>query len=223
MFERRIERLGADWVPVLWDGDRLVGFLMGCRTDRSTADFRTWEEMTDGGTLESTHDPDGRNLYIVTLSMLPGSSGRPGQSMLFANQISAIIRHDIQQVFFESRLPGLRPWVARQCTRQGRRITQLTDDERHAYAETYMRLTQTVDGREVPHDRLLRIYHRAGARIERLIENGYQDGPSLNYGALCVLPNPMPGWAQRHPAVRAVAGRGLALASRSPLLMRKGF
>jgi hypothetical protein len=214
-FEKRLARLGPDWTPVLCDGDRVIGFLMGCRTSRSTADFRTWEEMTDAGTLESTYDPDGRNLYIVTLSMLPSAASRAGQNMLFANQISAIIRYDITEVFFESRLPGLRGWTVRQCRRDGRRIGDLTDAELHAYAETYLALTRTVNGREVPQDPLLAIYHRVGARVVRLIENGYQDGQSLNFGALCVLPNPMPGWAQRQPSLRALGGHGLGLASRS--------
>lgn len=222
-FEKRLSRLGPDWTPVLCDGDRVVGFLMGCRTSRSTADFRTWEEMTDAGTLESTYDPDGRNLYIVTLSMLPSAASRAGQNMLFANQISAIIRYDITEVFFESRLPGLRAWTVRQCRRDGRRIADLTSAELHAHAETYLTLTRTVNGREVPQDHLLAIYHRVGARVVRLIENGYQDGQSLNFGALCVLPNPMPDWAQRKPPLRALGGRGLGLASRSPLLMRKAF
>ena len=62
-----------------------------------------------------------------------------------------------------------------------------------------------------------------GVRFVRLIENGYQDGPSLNFGVLCVLPNQMPPWVQRRPALRALAGGTLALASRSPLLMRRVF
>ena len=155
--------------------------------------------------------------------MLPGVSAGPGRSMLFANQIAAIIRHDIAEVFFESRLPGLRAWTARQCARQGRRIHQLTDDERRDYAETYLRLTRVVDGRAEPQDHLLAVYHRAGARFVRLIENGYQDAPSLNFGVLCVLPNPAPAWVRRRAAFRALAGRTLALASRSPRLMRGTF
>lgn len=223
LFTLRLERLGSEWTPVLCEGDRVVGFLMGCRTRRTTTDFRTWEEMTDGGTLESTHDPRGRNLYIVTLSMLPGVSSGPGRSMLFGNQIAAIIRHDITEVFFESRLPGLRAWLARQGAGQGRRISDLTDAERRDHAERYLRLTRIVDGREVPQDHLLTVYHHAGARFVRLIENGYQDAPSLNFGVLCVLPNPAPAWVQRRPALRALAGRTLAVASRSPLLMRRAF
>ena len=222
-FERRLRHLGAEWTPVLWDRGRVAGFVMGCRTNRSTGDFLSWEEMTDGGTLESTHDPRGRNLYIVTLSMLPGASGPPGRSMLIANQLAAIVRHDIAEAFFESRLPGLRAWVRRQCGRQGRRIDDLTDADLRAYAGTYAGLTRSVDGREVPYDHLLAVYHHAGARIGRLIENGYQDGPSLNFGVLCVLPNPMPAWVRRRPALRAIAGRMLALASRSPLLMRRAY
>lgn len=223
LFARRLQRLGPEWTPALWERDRMVGFLMGCRTHRTTADFRTWEEMTDGGSLESTHDPHGRNLYIVTLSMLPGASAGPGRNMLFANQIAAIIRHDIAEVFFESRLPGLRGWLARQCARQGRRIRDLTDAERRDHAETYLRLTRTVNGRQLPQDHLLTVYHLAGARVVRLIENGYQDAPSLNFGALCVLPNPAPSWVRRRAALRALAGRTLALASRSPRLMRQAF
>ena len=222
-FEGRLERLGPEWIPVLWDSGRVAGFVMTCRTGRGAADFRSWEEMTDGGTLESAHDPRGRNMYIVTLSMLPSVSAGPGRGMLIASQLAAIVRHDIAEAYFESRVPGLRAWVSRQCAREGRRIDDLTGPELRAHAETYFRLTRTVDGRELPHDPLLTVYHHAGARFVRLIENGYQDGPSLNFGVLCVLPNPLPAWVQRRRLLRSLAGRALGVASRSPVLMRGAF
>ena len=221
-FAKRLDNV-AKWTPVVLDRGKIVGFMMGCPTHREPEDFTTWEEMTDNGTLQSTYSSAGRNVYIATLSIVPERSSTPAKSMLFAAQVGRIILNNADQAFFESRLPGLRSWAERHCRQRGVRLDELSEHETTALAQTYFNLTRTINGKAVPYDRLLRIYHEVGSKFVKLVPGAYRDHPSMDFGVLTVFPNPLPSWARRRRVVRNLIGRLILLAARSPMIARRMF
>jgi hypothetical protein len=184
-FEGRFNLVGGYWMPVLEKDGKIVGFMTSCPTSKDPEDFKSWEETTDNGTLHNTYNPDGRNVYVVTLSVLP--EGTPGKDMLYANQIGKMLEGPYDKGFFESRMPGFRLWAVRKARESGTRLNALSEEERNAYAEEYFTTKITDEkGKQVPLDPLLRLYERIGCKLLKVVPDAYEDAPSMNYGVVCV-------------------------------------
>jgi hypothetical protein len=227
-FQGRFDKVGGEWMPVLERDGKIVGFMTCCPTNKSPEEFKSWEETTDDGTLESTYDPEGKNVYVVTLSVLP--EGTAGKDMLFANQIGKMMREGYETGFFESRLPGLRSWMKTQCNNAGIDLDALSDEQRDTFADTYFNLRVVQKGKEVRQDRLIRLYERVGCKILKLVPDAYQDKPSMNYGAVCVYDGEelfngsvLPFRIPDKPFTRKLIGAAMQAAARSPKLTAKLF
>jgi hypothetical protein len=184
-FLGRLDLIGGDWMPVLELGDRIVGFMMCCPTSKKPEEFESWERTTDNGTLRTTYDPDGRNIYVVTLSVLP--QGTAGKDMILVQQVGKMLRDGYDLAYFESRLPGLRAWVlANYCDGLEPVLASLTPQQRAKYAAEYFEKTEWVHGKAARYDRLIRLYERLGCKLVRLVPDAYRDGPSLDFGVVCV-------------------------------------
>lgn len=223
-FKHRFELLGSKWMPVVRREGKIVGFMTCCPTDHKPDSFETWEKMTDNGTLNSTYSKDGKNAYIVTLSMLPEGSKTQGQNMMFADQIATMIKEDLNLAFFESRLPGFRRWATVQARKQGLTVDDFDDATKQRLAEKYFSLKkQTPNGKRTPYDHLISLYVAAGCKPERLIPNAYKDDPSMDFGVLFTFENPLPSWVRKSKLARSAVGGALSAASKSAWLMRKFF
>lgn len=222
-FSGRLEKTGGKWLTVLINKDKIVGFMNSCPTSKSPEDFRSWEETTNNGTLDGTYDPDGKNVYIVSLSMLPEGSRDSGQNMLFAQQMANFVRGGYERAFFESRLPGLRIWMQDQCIKSGTDIEQLTAEQKQTYAEQYLDLRTIIGGKEVRKDKLNRIYDASGCSIGNVVAGAYKDHPSMDFGVVRIFENPLPKKLQKNLLARYILGGALSLASRSHWLMQKAF
>ncbi len=227
-FQGRFDKVGGEWMPILERDGKIVGFMTCCPTSKSPEEFKSWEETTDDGTLESTYDPTGKNVYVVTLSVLP--EGTAGKDMLFANQIGKMIREGYETGFFESRLPGLRSWMKKQCSDAGMDLDTLSDEQRDTLADTYFNLRDVHNGKEVRHDKLIRLYERVGCKILKLVPDAYQDKPSMNYGAVCVYDGEelfdgsvLPFRIPDRPLTRKIIGAAMQAAARFPKLTAKLF
>jgi hypothetical protein len=220
-FTHRFNKVGPEWIQILEKDGKPGGFIMCCPTNKQPEDFESWEKTTDEGTLETTYDPNGANLYIVSLSMTPEASAQNGQDMLFANILGRVLERGMDRGYFESRLPGLRTWVKVQTRREGRDIDALTADEQMDYATRYFNMTTTVNGKEVPRDRLIRLYTDAGCEFVKVVPNAYRDEPSMNFGAVGVYENPMPKMLRNNVLVRKIVGKTVQFISRSQRLTEK--
>lgn len=228
-FENRFRLLGGKWMPVLTrkdenGKDRIVGFMTGCPTKKGPDDFKSWEKTTGDGTLDELYDRNGDHLYVVTLSVDPSIQGEHGQDQLYMRLMSRAIENRIEFAYFESRLPGLRTWVKyKYCKPNGLDFNAISKDEDKMMelALQYSELTKIKDGKEVPYDRLLKVYSADfGAKINRIVANAYKDEPSMNFGALYTLDNPLP--PKRHGWLTSkLAGRALGIASRSTSVTQK--
>jgi hypothetical protein len=222
MFTIRLDKVGPDWFRVAEKDGLIVGFLVGCPTAKTPDEFKSWEDTTDNGTLLSTYNPAGPNVYIVSLSML-SSAGEGARNMLILHCMGKAIERGYDQFFFESRLPGLLSWVRRRCRDEGRDVESLTTEERLDLAESYFRSTRAVKGKQLPLDPLLRIYTQIGCTFLRVFPDAYEDTKSMNFGTVGVWRNPVPRILRKNFVVRKVVGGALCTLSRSHRLMSKAF
>lgn len=222
----RLEKIGYDWVQVLEDksNNSLTGFMMCCPTSKRPEDFISWEQTTDNGTLETTYDPNGDYIYVVSLTMAQGTLHTESQNMLYANLIGKFISEGYRKAFFESRLPRLRGWMTEQCLSEGKSIDDLSDAEKEEYANQYLHLTKiTKSGKKVALDPLIRTFSTVGCKFLDVVPNAYQDEPSMNFGVVSIFENPLPPLVSKIKPLRKVIGNSLRVASRSYKLMKRVF
>lgn len=222
-FTHRMELVGGQFIKVAERDGEMVGFIACCPTSENPENFRSWEESTNNGTLNGTYDPDGKNLYIVSLSMIAKGSAELAQNMLFGNILSELVKGDFDLAYFESRVPGLRRWMRNQSKILGLEFSSLTDSQKDEFARQYFMLKKEKDGKLVPKDKLLEIYDSAGCRFVDIYRDAYQDELSMNYGVLAIFDNPMPERARKIPVVRKLASVAIAGAAKSNYLMGKYF
>lgn len=222
-FAGRLEKVGGDWIQVFERDGQIAGFIACCPTNKDPKDFVSWEETTDQGTLETTYDPEGKYVYVVSLSMTRRGSSIKGHNMLFGDQIGKFVAEGYKTAFFESRMPGLRGWVTRQCRLNGTSIQDLSPEEVDAYAHQYFGLTTEIDGKQVPQDRLLRTYAAVGCDLLKVVPDAYQDVPSMNYGVVCTFTNPLPEFVRKNRTASKLIGNGIRLAAKSRKLSEKIF
>jgi hypothetical protein len=226
-FKGRFGLLGGKWMPVVTQRDdrgedRVMGFMTCCPTNKEPEAFESWEKTTDDGKIDTLYNKNGNNMYVVTLSMDPEVRGLRAQNMLFMNQIGVIMEQGVKTAFFESRMPGLKGWVERQCRDDGIDSQDLSDERKMEYAETYFGLTREIKGKKVPRDALLRVYADVGCKLEKVMPNAYKDEPSMDFGVLCTYENPL-GKLGRNRFLGKFAGSLAILASRSHTITRKLF
>lgn len=227
-FVQRLETVGGEWMPVLVRDGKVVGFMTTCLTNKTPNDFVSWEDTTNNGTLEGTYDPNGKNGYVVTLSVLP--EGTEGKDMLFVNQIGKMLREGIELGFFESRMPGFRTWAQREADGQSRAIEDYTGVELDDLAAAYFGEKIVRNGREVPRDSLLRLYDRLGCKLLKVVPNAYNDQQSMNYGVVCVYDGEslfngtdLPFRIPQNKLTRWMLGGAMHLIGKSDKLTRKLF
>lgn len=226
-FRNRLELIGYDWLQILECGDKekeMIGFMMCCPTSKQPEDFISWEDTTDNGTLATTYDPNGHNVYVVSLTMAQGTLHTEAQNMLYGNLMGKFISGGFDRAFFESRLPGLRAWVGQAAAASGRKVEDISSEELDGMAEHYLHLTKKdKHGKDVAYDPLIRTFSTVGCEFVKVVPNAYQDEPSMNYGVVSVFNNPLPKWSRKAPLIASGVGSMLRAASRSYKLMKKVF
>lgn len=149
------------------------------------AQGRSWNEITDGGRIQKTHNPQGDTLYGVNLSVSPFASQKVATALLEAQKKKAII-NNIKKIVLGGRIPGFRRYFEQYC--QEHKLSHLSEKQKDKIAEHYVR-TFTSQGK--PRDPEISFYHtKAGTRVVKLLPNYMEDAESLNYGVLLVWKNP---------------------------------
>ncbi len=223
-FASRIERTGSQWVHILEDENsgKILGFLMSCPTSKKPEDFESWENTTDNGTLESTFDPNGENIYVVSLTMASNTFNKGYPDLLYAHLAAKGVELGYSRAFFEARLPGLKRWVQRQCDESNVDFETLTKKDKDQFAEKYFNLKK-IDkkGREVPYDPLIRSFSNLGCEFTKVTADAYKDEPSMNYGVVTTFENPLPQHLRPVKPIRHVASSAIKFASNHPSLLKK--
>lgn len=131
-------------------------------------DAFTWDEITDNGFIKRTHDPGGKFMYGVDLSV-PHYANRSVSALLITEGIKLTIAKGLKGVILGGRLPGYHKYAAR-----------MTPEE-------YV-FSRRKGGKA--YDPELAIYERFGLKAVKVLPDYFKDPESLNYGVLLYWPNP---------------------------------
>lgn len=191
VFRRRLV-VAKDWMLTLVMDGEAAGFITGQPTHKKPEDFKSWEDSTDGGTLESTFQPTGENVYVVNLDVSRLATPHNGHYMLMAYLGGKIIKTGKDTIMFESRMPNFRQWVIDEYSGGLDAWSKLSKRRRLEVAQRYSKLTISKDGRQAPYDKLLRFYEGSGFKLVKVLPNAFSDEESLDFGMLCTAHNPVP-------------------------------
>ncbi len=184
-FTQRINNLSEFYLVATDQRERIVGSMSGLPTNHSPIDFVSWEQTTCEGTCKSyDHSPKKDNLYIVNLDILESYSKSGAQFALMNAMAVKVLRYGYKQVFFESRLPGLRNWIKK--TVGMKQWSKLSKIEKLQCVNEYIS-SNGEDGR--PLDQLVSFFTVNGFKATRVVENAFNDPESLNYGVIFYAKN----------------------------------
>jgi len=162
------------WFLVAIFKGEVVGYMVLQPTNVTPDECTSWSAATDNGTLKSTFDNEGNNIYVVSLGVL--SSAPCGTSELLVHASFVRWLHSRKSLYiFCSRMPGF----ATAQTKSG------------CSPEDYWRRKNPDGG---PTDWMLREYWRmtGGVKPLRLLLNGFQaDKESGGHGVLFAARDPL--------------------------------
>lgn len=162
----RARVFGEGSLVAVQDG-QIVGYAAAQLTDQIST--KSWAVQTDNGTLERTHEPDGRLAYGVSMSALPGVSGEGVAFHVIAHYTRIFLGTGrCSALCVGSRLPGFARWVKK----QGHDST----------LANYVRLAP--NGR--PKDPELRLYAANGFRVLWELPGYFPDRDSMDHGAMVI-------------------------------------
>jgi hypothetical protein len=203
MMAERIQNVqankGAAWMYAYELNGKFEGFTTMFRTDKPLTEFTSWENSTNGGTLDDRIVPDGQYVYVANMTMSPKATdykvkGMNGMDCTLARMYGACMAEGLDYGYFESRMTLFRPWLIRTLREegQGRHIADVDPEELDQFAATYAHTTkpQEVNGRmtEVPIDRLLMLFAGFTEMQPKPVRNAFKDPKSLNYGMVFKAP-----------------------------------
>lgn len=216
MLHARLQNAGDLMIKGTVNG-RVEGFMTCMKTSLNADDIKSWEETTDRGTLQTTFDKNGENFYVVNLTVTPNGSAHRIGSALVANMIARLIEHNAKKAYLLGRIPGFKDWLINRDIDPD----MASNTDLDALADEYAHETIIVDGIAVTRDPVLRRLHEFGTESVRIIRNGFDDAPSLNYSVLCEFNNPL--GRSNNILTRKVAAKALACASQRPAVIEKMF
>jgi len=175
MLHSRIETYDRG-VFVAEASDRIVGHASLQRVHQSFFDENsTWQYLTDGGFIRRSHNPHGRALYGVNLSV---SVVAPRETVPFLMSTAKLfcVANGFEGIYVSPRIPTLRKYVRSKGEMNG---------NLKLVAEDYVRQTH----KQLPRDPELRMYVQGGAKILHVLPDFFSDKNSLNFGVLAFWRN----------------------------------
>lgn len=215
MITTRLETAGDLMVVGEVDGV-IEGVAAAQRTNKEVESITSWESSTNFGTLRGTHEPGGKYLYVVNLAVTGRGSAAALGDRLIARLVAIGVAGQVQEAHLLSRMPQFRKWLAEHRIPFG----SLSITQQDQIAADYVAATRVVDGREQLYDGLLQRYADIGGRFRRILRNGYEDPPSLNYSVVCTVANPLPLPWRRSRILSRVVAAVFVYASNHPWLLR---
>jgi len=167
-FEKRLEIFPKGFVLVFVENE-IAGVSTSEIVRYNPKNVFTWEEITDHGWIERTHNPDGNALYIVSVGVSPRFRGVGCGTMLMNAQKSLTEELGLDCLVLGSRLPGYH------------KNPDLTPEQ-------YINMRK--EGTDRPYDADVCFYDKCGLEVKRVVPEYMEDDPeSLNYGAvMCWYP-----------------------------------
>ncbi|MBM7647748.1 ribosomal protein S18 acetylase RimI-like enzyme [Bacillus ectoiniformans] len=146
---------------------KIVGSMTGLLVNYSPGDTHTWEEITDNGYIKN-HDPKGNTLYIVDISVRPGSRKLGLAQKMMQAMYQTVIYKKLDRLLGGGRMP---------------RYHQYAD---HLTAEEYV--NQVITG--TIQDPVLTFLLRSARMPVGLLKDYLEDEESHHYALLMEWRNP---------------------------------
>lgn len=169
MFRSRIETFPeGQFVAVI--KDQIVGSIFSQIVNYSTwqdKDF-SWEEITDSGSINRTHDSSGDSIYGIGLAVKKNSQGGKVAEFLMIKMALLCLSLKLKRILLGSRIPG------------------------YSYSskpvEEYI-FSERSSGKLL--DPELAFYQKYGVKPIKALPNYMKDSESLDYGVLVTWENPI--------------------------------
>jgi GNAT superfamily N-acetyltransferase len=136
--------------------------------DSSGNENYTWENLTDNGTIKSTHDHAGNALYIISIGVSEDVQGQGLGGKLLDEQKKLAQDLGLKYLFLGARIPGYKSYL---------------ENNGQISVEDYLK---SVTKKGEPIDPEIRFYYRQGLRPVRVVPNFEPDEQSLNFGVVMV-------------------------------------
>lgn len=133
---------------------------------------RTWDEITDNGMIEKTHDPSGNALYVASVGVSADSQRLGVGGRLVKPQIDLAKKLGLKFLYLGARIPG----YDEHCKKNG-------DVSVEDYLKIKNEKGETLDPE-------IRFYERQGLHPAKVIPNFEPDVQSRDHGVVMLWENP---------------------------------
>ncbi len=155
---------------------RVDGKIKGVSTSQITtyddSSIRTWDEITDNGTIKQTHSPSGDSLYVVSVGVSAERQGKGIGGMLVQSQIDLAKKLGLKYLFLGARAPEYNAY----CKKNG-----------EIPVEEYLKLKNEKGDTLDPE---IRFYKRQGLHPAKIIPGFEPDTQSRDFGVVMLWENP---------------------------------
>lgn len=151
--------------------DRIVGVTTSQITTYDPSASKTWDNITNNGTIKKTHKPGGNALYVVSVGVAEKAQGNHVGSQIVKRQKELASNLRLEYLYLGARIPGYDSY----CKEHG-----------EIGIEDYVKL-KDADNEAV--DPEIRFYSRCGLEVRKIIPEFEADDASRNYGAVMVWEN----------------------------------
>lgn len=170
-FESRMEVFPRGFIVAFKNGE-IKGFTTSQIVSYDPDTKKTWDELTDNGTLRGTHNPNGDSLYVSSVAVGKDAQGKGLGGDLVDAQKVMVKELGLKRLFLGARIPGYDEY----CKANG-----------DISVENYLDLKNE---KGEPIDPEIRFYSRQGLHPAKIIPEFEPDDPSRNYGVVMVWENP---------------------------------
>lgn len=196
---------------------RAEGFMTCQRINKSENEIVSWDDTTNYGTLDNTHQPDGKTFYVVNLTVTGKGSEHNLGDLLIGEMMKRFVESHTDQAYLLSRIPQFQEWLKQNNIE----FDELTVSEQDELVNSYVFMTKEVNGKQVLYDGMLRRYASFGVKPVKAMRDGFKDPLSHDYSVLCRLDNPLPAYIRKNKIVSKIAGKAIRTATRHPKILDK--
>lgn len=169
-FESRMQVFPEGIVATMIDG-KAKGFSTSQITTYDRNTNKTWDEITDNGTLVKTHNPEGDSLYVSSVAVGADAQRKGLGAKLVEAQKEFVTKMGLKRLYLGARIPGYDQY----CKENG-----------DISVEDYLELKNDKGD---PLDPEIRFYSRQGLKPAKVVPEFEPDIPSRNYGVVMVWEN----------------------------------
>ena len=169
-FASRLNLFSEGFFVVRVDG-KIKGVSTSQITTYDSSSIKTWDEITDNGTIKQTHSPSGDSLYVVSVGVAAESQGKGIGGMLVQSQIDLAKKLGLKYLFLGARIPDYDDY----CKQNG-----------DVPVEDYLKIRNE---REKTIDPEIRFYEKQGLHPAKIIPNFEPDVQSRDFGVVMLWEN----------------------------------